>query len=206
VGVVPDLLTASNERDITGARIYHAALPNETGVLYIALHVRADPQSFTPKLRELANAIDPGLRVIDPSPLPRVLEEEAEFIALGYHLLTGLSSVALLLSLAGVYAVTAFAVAKRTREIGVRVALGARPRQIIFTVFRRPFTQIAFGIGVGAIIAGTLVIAESTSPLQELGGAGLPVLAISACCSLACIVPTRRALRIEPTEALKDEG
>jgi ABC-type antimicrobial peptide transport system permease subunit len=115
--------------------------------------------------------------------------------------------VALVLSLAGVYAVTAFAVAKRTREIGVRVAPGAMPRQIIATAFERPFIQIALGIGVAGIMMSILVINESEKPsARDLGPVGVVVVLIGLCCALACLVPVQRALRIEPTEALKDDG
>jgi len=115
--------------------------------------------------------------------------------------------VALLLSLASVYSVTAFAVAKRTREIGVRVALVAMPRQIIFATFKRPFNQIALGIAVAALIMGILVMTDSENPrAHEIGRVAITVVLITACCMVACIVPTRRALGIQPTEALKDEG
>ncbi len=207
VGVVPDLGITGTEADPSVARIYRPTLPKETGPLRIGVHVRGDPQRLAPRLRELAAAIDPALRVTDPKPLPRVLDTEVEFIGFWYHMLVGLAGVAMLLSLAGVYAVTAFAVAKRTREIGVRVALGASPRRIVFTVFRRPFIQIALGIAVGAIVLTTIVTAGNSSvTLGVVGELAIFVGAIAVCCALACIVPTRRALAIQPTEALKDEG
>ena len=112
-----------------------------------------------------------------------------------------------MLSLAGVYAVTAFAVARRTREIGVRVALGARPLDVLTIVFKRPFVQMALGIGVGAILGFGLANDDlSEVHLDVLGNTAVFVLSTILCCALACIVPTRRALRIQPTEALKDEG
>ena len=187
--------------------MYGATLPKDAGPLQIAIHVRGDPQRFAPRLRELALAIDPALRVMDPQALPRVMDAEVEFAAFWYHLLVGFAAVALVLSLAGVYSVTAFAVAKRTREIGVRVALGAMPRQIIVTTFKRPFIQIALGIGVGALMMVIFVIADSEKPSWlVLGRVGIVVVLTGVCCTLACIVPTRRALSIQPTEALKDEG
>jgi predicted permease len=207
VGVVPDLGTSEIPTDWSAARFYRATRPGDARPFHLAVHVRGDPQRFAPRLRELAASVDPSLRLIDPMPLPRVLDVEFQFNAFWYHLLAGVAGVALLLSLAGVYAVTAFAVAKRTREIGVRVALGARPRQIILTVFKRPFIQIVLGIAVGAIIMTILVTGDHfTVHLAQLGEIGMAVAAMSFFCLLACIVPTRRALRIQPTEALKDDG
>ena len=73
-------------------------------------------------------------------------------MSFGFELMVSLTLVTLMLSLAGVYAVTAFAVARRTREIGVRVALGAQPLHVLTIVFKRPLVQMALGIGVGAIL------------------------------------------------------
>ena len=112
-----------------------------------------------------------------------------------------------MLSLAGVYAVTAFAVARRTGEIGVRVALGARPLDVLTTVFKRPLVQMALGIGLGGTLGFGLANDDlSKVHLDVLGSTVVFVLVTILCCALACIVPTRRALRIQPTEALKDEG
>ena len=123
------------------------------------------------------------------------------------ELMVSLTSVTLILSLAGVYAVTAFAVARRTREIGMRVALGAQPLHVLTTVFKRPLVQIALGIGVGAVLALALAHNNlSDVHLDDFGNTAAYALSTIVCCALACIVPTRRALRIQPTEALKDEG
>lgn len=204
VGVVPDLGVSDNKGDFGRARIYQATLPRETGPLRVAIHVRGDPQGFAVRLRELAQAIDPALRVIDPKPLPRLAESVSAF---WLALLVGFTGVTLMLSLAGVYAVTAFAVARRTREIGVRVALGAQPLHVLTTVFKRPLAQIALGIGVGAILGLGLANNDlSDVHLDDFGTTAVFALSTILCCALACVVPTRRALRIQPTEALKDEG
>jgi putative ABC transport system permease protein len=207
VGVVPDLSVGDNANDLRRARIYHAMLPRETGPLRVAIHVRGDPQRYAVRLRELAQATDPALRVIAPKPLPLLEHHDSVGMAFAFKVVVSLTIVTLMLSLAGVYAVTAFAVAKRTREIGVRVALGAGPVHVLTTVFKRPFVQMALGIGIGAVLGFGLANDElSKVHLDILGKAAVFALATILCCALACIVPTRRALRIQPTEALKDEG
>ncbi|MDQ3996404.1 MAG: FtsX-like permease family protein, partial [Gemmatimonadota bacterium] len=207
VGVVPDL-SVSDKGDFYGrTRIYRATLPRAVGPLRVAIHVRGDPERFAVRLRELAQATDPALRVIDPKPLPLLVSPDSAGMSYGFELLLGLTAVTLMLSLAGVYAVTAFAVARRTREIGVRVALGARPLDVLTIVFKRPFVQVALGIGVGAILGFGLANDDlSEVHLDVLGYTAVFVLSTILCCALACIVPTRRALRIQPTEALKDES
>jgi putative ABC transport system permease protein len=207
VGVVPDLSVSDSKGDYRRVRIYQTTLPRETGPLRVAVHVRGDPQRFATRLRELAGATDPALRVIDPKPLPLLVSPDAAAMSYGFELMVSLTGVALMLSLAGVYAVTAFAVARRTREIGVRVALGAQPLNVLTVVFKRPFVQVALGIGVGAILGFGLANDDlSQVHLDALGYAAVFALSTILCCALACIVPTRRALRIQPTEALKDEG
>ncbi|HJQ20086.1 MAG TPA: ABC transporter permease [Gemmatimonadaceae bacterium] len=207
VGVVPDLSVSDTDTDLRRARIYQATLPRATGPLRVAIHVRGDPQRYAVRLRELAQATDPALRVIDPRPLPRLVDPDSLGMAFFFKVVVSLTILTLMLSLAGVYAATAFAVARRTREIGVRVALGARPLQILMTVFRRPLVQMALGIGVGGVLGFALVNDDlSKVHLDVLGKTAVFVLATILCCALACVVPTQRALRIQPTEALKDEG
>ena len=204
VGVVPDLGVSDNRSDFGRARIYQATLPRETGPLRVAIHVRGDPQGFAVRLHELAQATDPALRVIDPKPMPRLAESGGAF---WLAILIGFTGVTLMLSLTGVYAVTAFSVARRTREIGVRVALGARPRHVLTAVFKRPLVQVALGIGVGSILGfGIANDALSEVHLDDFVNTAVFALSTILCCALACIVPTRRALRIQPTEALRDEG
>ncbi|MDQ3309093.1 MAG: FtsX-like permease family protein, partial [Gemmatimonadota bacterium] len=119
----------------------------------------------------------------------------------------------LLLSLAGIYAVLSFTVARRTREIGVRVALGASPRRVVAAIFRKPLMQVGLGVVVGgALIAvGAFVLSGGDGQLvTALSPGQLGLLAVYAAlmfgvCLLACIVPTQRALRVEPTEALRAE-
>jgi putative ABC transport system permease protein len=207
VGVVPDLSVSGTKGDYRRVRVYQATLPREAGPLRVAIHVRGDPQPFAVRLRELAQATDPALRVIDPKPLPLLVDPDTAGMSYGFGLLVGLTGVTLMLSLAGVYAVTAFAVARRTREIGVRVALGARPLNVLATVFKRPLVQMALGVGVGAILGFALANDDlSQVHLDVVVKTGVFALSTILCCALACIVPTRRALRIQPMEALKDEG
>jgi len=206
VGVVPDLSVSDNGTSY-GRRIYQTTLPREMGPLRVAIHVRGDPERFAVRLRELAQATDPALRVIDPKPLSLLKDHDSGGMSYGFELVVSLTLVTLMLSLAGVYAVTAFAVARRTREIGVRVALGARPLDVLTIVFKRPLVQMALGIGVGAILGfGLANVDLSEVHLDVLGNTAVFVLSTILCCALACIVPTRRALRIQPTEALKDES
>jgi putative ABC transport system permease protein len=125
----------------------------------------------------------------------------------------GLTAIALLLSLAGIYAVLSYTVARRTREIGVRVALGASARRVITSLFKRPLTQVVIGVVAGGVLVGAgamsgTVKAFSGSNGLSLGDVALLVayaLLMLTACLLACVVPTWRALHVQPAEALRAE-
>jgi ABC-type antimicrobial peptide transport system permease subunit len=126
-----------------------------------------------------------------------------------------MTAVAVLLSLAGIYAVLSFTVARRTREIGVRVALGASRKRVAGAIFRRPLSQVGLGILAGSAL---ITAAASMAPATDFtfadslaGGLSLRHVAMLlvyatlmlGVCLLACVVPTRRALGVEPTIALR---
>jgi ABC-type antimicrobial peptide transport system permease subunit len=138
--------------------------------------------------------------------LDQVVDDELRFYAFWFRLAVLTSCVALLLSLAGIYAVMAFTVARRTREIGIRVALGANARRVAFATFRRPLAQVALGVLAGGAVTGAVSFSIMGRSIWPRGAA--LVLAYAALmmgvCMIACVVPTWRALRIEPTEALRD--
>jgi ABC-type antimicrobial peptide transport system permease subunit len=99
-----------------------------------------------------------------------------------------------------------FTVARRTREIGLRVALGAPRRRIVLAVFRRPLTQLGMGIVLGGLVAGILLgLANRHTTLRDLAGFGAYIALMTGVCLLACVAPTRRALGVEPSEALRSE-
>jgi hypothetical protein len=206
VGVVPDLGTIHEDpQDL--AAVYHPVAPEATSPTHIAVHVRGDAETFSPRLRAIAAQVDPTLRVYDVLPLNRGgsgMWNEIDFFS---RLLTLMSALAILLSLSGIYAAISFAVSRRRREIGVRVALGARPIAIVTAILRRPLSQVGLGVVAGTGLVLALVEAMSPSGLSLAGAVlvfGYAVLMLSVC-MLACIVPIMRALRIEPTEALRTE-
>jgi ABC-type antimicrobial peptide transport system permease subunit len=120
------------------------------------------------------------------------------------RVLAVLSAIALLLSLTAIYEVTAFTVSARTREIGLRVALGADRRRVIAAILRRPLAQVGLGVVAGGIlVAATFVgLFQSTPTGAEVALIAAYSTLMMGVCLLACIVPTRRALRVEPARAL----
>jgi putative ABC transport system permease protein len=166
------------------------------------------PASFAPRLRALATAVDPTLRVDELLPLDAVGAELWSELAFLFRVLVVVSAVALLLSLSGIYSVMAFAVSRRTREIGVRVALGSDRRHVVAAVFARPLAQVASGIAAGGVLTAliTLAVHDGALSAAQLGAVVAYAALMLGVCLLACVVPTRRALRIQPTEALRADG
>jgi len=205
VGVVRDLGAAHGE-DRKVASVFHPLPPGGMYPLSMAVHVQGDPTSIVPRVRAITAAVDPTLRLQDVYPLDQGSASELRFMRFWFRLSVFVSVVALTLSLTGIYAVMSFTVSRRTREIGIRVALGADRRRVIGSIFRRPLAQVAAGITGGILIVGTLIVmaeGADVTMLQVLGVGGYALL-MMAVCMLSCIVPTRRALRIEPTEALRE--
>jgi len=137
-------------------------------------------------------------------------------LSLWSRIIIGLTGVALLLSLAGIYAVLSYIVARRTREIGVRVALGASARRVITSIFRRPLTQVTLGVMAGVVLISVAAVAiQHTEQFRAAQPRGLTLgeiallsgyaLLMLGVCTLACVVPSVRALRVQPTEALRAE-
>ena len=214
VGVVRQIaMTPPNPEWPDAAGIYQLLGPTEAYPLHMAIHVGRDQASFARRLQELATEVDPTLQVDHVQPL----NESSWVVELIYRsvfwaLVAG-GGIAVLLSNAGIFSIMSFTVSRRTREIGVRVALGADRSRIVKTVSSRALKQIGLGVGAGGALLSALLLWWSIRPDIEYraeavhGVLVVAHLAVMTCvCTLACIVPMRRALGVEPTEALRAEG
>jgi putative ABC transport system permease protein len=113
-----------------------------------------------------------------------------------------ISLIVLLLSATGIHALMSLTVARRTREIGIRTALGAPPGRIVAGIFSRAFLQIGAGVLAGSGLAALWSLGSMRQALLLLAADGIMLIAGLA----ACALPLRRALGIDPTEALRAEG
>jgi hypothetical protein len=216
VGVVKELGMASAAMPKREAGVYLPVVPGSQGSPKMIVHGRGDPLSIAPRVRELAMAVDPAIRVEQITRLDQVTTPLLWLLGLWTKIIVGLTAVALVLSLAGIYAVLSYTVARRTREIGVRVALGAGARRVITSVFKRPLTQVTLGVIAGIVLI--VVAATAAGNSTQFKGTGIGVMTLGdvallvgyailmlGVCTLACVVPTARALRVQPTEALRAE-
>jgi hypothetical protein len=200
VGVVKDFgwqLPRPEEQ----SAMYRPTLPLLGRADQIAVRAE-DPDAFAPELRRIAAAVDPTIRLTDVQRLTTVGGGEAQ---MGWALTSVawlLGFIVLTLSATGIHALVSFTVARRTREIGIRAALGAQPGRIVAGVFSRTFLQISAGIIAGTTLAALLGGVGSAREILILVAADAIMLVVGLA---ACAVPLLRALRIEPTEALRAE-
>ena len=215
IGVVRELGAGSPMVPGRAPGFYIPATPDAFDEVHMMVHARGgDPMPLAPRVRDVAAAVDPSLQLAGLQRVSEVNNDSLWTMTMWLRITAAVSGVALVLSLAGIYAVLSFAVARRTREIGLRVALGASRPRVIAATFRRPLLQVTLGIVVGTAIVftGAILLKYTEFPGSEtdltvqgmamIVGYGIVMLGV---CTLGCVVPTRRALRIEPTIALRAE-
>jgi len=181
--------------------MYRPRLPTPGLGASLAMRVR-DPQAFAMRLRTMAAAVDPMIRLTDVQLLTDVGGGEASINWTLTAVAWLVSLVVLLLSATGIHALMSFTVARRTREIGIRAALGGPPGRIAASIFARALAQIGAGVLAGSALTALFGLG-STRQLLLLLAADVVMLIVGLTSSA---VPLRRALRINPTEALRSEG
>jgi predicted permease len=177
----------------------------------VTLVVRAqgDPRALVPAIREEVRRLDPSLPAFDVKTLSEHMGVSLFPARVAAALLGAFGLVALLLAAMGVYGVVSYAAAQRTREIGIRVALGAQGRDVLRLVAGRGMLLVGVGLGLGLACAlaltrfmeGLLYGVSATDPLTF----ALVVLLLGGVALLACLAPARRAAKVDPVVALRYE-
>lgn len=199
VGVVRDFGWQSSRPEEQSA-MYRPTLPGDGPASNLVVRVR-DPNAFASRLRTIAAEVDPTIRLTAVQQLGKVGGEQAR---INWTLTTVawlVSFIVLLLSATGIHALMSFTVSRRTREIGIRAALGAHHGRLVAAIFSRAFLQIGAGIVIGSSIAALRGFG-STKQVMLLITADAIMLVVGL---VACAVPVRRALRVDPMEALRAE-
>jgi len=175
----------------------------------LVIRTSGDPLAHVAAARAAVAAIDPDQPVYEIKTMAQVLEEDMRQNVLLIGVMGVFAGVALVLAALGIYGVVSHAVAQRTHEIGVRMALGAALTDVVRLVAQQGFTPVAVGLAVGLaaglgasrLIAGILYEVKPTDPVTYLS-----VIAILAAVALvACIAPARRAARVDPLLAIRSE-
>jgi putative ABC transport system permease protein len=168
-----------------------------------------DPETLTPSVRAVFKEIDPAVPVYEVARLDHLVARSYADRRFVMQLLSAFSALAVLLAAVGLYGVVSYTVAQRTREVGLRVALGATRSDILRLIFRGGLTTIAVGLGTG--LAATLLLTRLLDTmLFDVGATDPPALAAAAgtlalVAFMAHWLPARRALQIDPAIALRQD-
>jgi putative ABC transport system permease protein len=181
--------------------------PSTNGAGALLVRTTGDPRSILPTVRAAIREQDPALAVFGLEPFAETVSRsmsERRFTMLVLGLLAG---VALTLSAIGVHGVLSYAVTQRTREIGIRMALGAKPAKVLASVVRQGIALAAGGalLGLGAAFALTRwmrALLYDVSPTDPWTFAAVPAVLVSIALA-ASYIPARRATRVDPVRALK---
>jgi ABC-type antimicrobial peptide transport system permease subunit len=175
----------------------------------LAVRVKGDPMSCARALESAVWEVDRNQPVADVMPMERLIEDELASREVAVKLIAAFAGLALLLAAIGLYGLLAYTVLQRRREIGTRMALGARPRQVSAGVLWEGLQLVVLGLGIGA--AGSwavmralksLLYGVSATDAWVLAASGSVLLAVSL---IASYLPARRAAAIDPMTALRYE-
>jgi predicted permease len=177
------------------------------------VHTAGDPASLTGPVRRAIQAIDPDVPVSDVQPVRELFSAMAYPFRLLGVAMAACGLMALLLATIGVYGLVSYSVAQRTREVGIRIALGALKKEILAMVVRQAMALVAWGLAIGLLLslALTRVLTSAIFETELLFGvtatdsltfAGVTIL-LSLVALAACSIPALRATRVDPIEALR---
>ena len=195
-----------------GAAVYLPASPGSINPLWIGIHASVSPLSIAPRVREITEKVAPDFVMGEVTVLSEVHQGDWYLVVAVGAGLTVLVGVLIALAASGIYAMLSLSVSERTREIGIRTALGAQRRAVVLMILKRSLVQIGIGATLGLPIAARIVhltIGSSAgqspvmSVLMALGLAASLVLIVGV---ISCTIPTRRVLAVEASEAMRSDG
>jgi predicted permease len=210
VGIVGDIHQAGLDLPAR-AEMYFPYQQQDDGFSpeYLAVRTSGDPMAFAEIVRQQVWAVDKEQPVAKVMPLEDLVDENLSSRRMQASLLSGFAGLALLLVTLGIYAVLSFAVTQRTQEIGVRVAMGAQPRDVLRMIFAQGFKLFLIGAALGLVAAfalsHALVHLLFGVSAYDPGSFAFVTLLLAAVALLACYVPARRATRVDPLIALRYE-
>ena len=209
VGVVGNVRHSATQRDMEPVMYLPASqLPNWC-CLRMVVRASGDPLSLEPAVRQLVASMDPNIPVTEVRTMPELLSLQLTQSRFATVLLGSFAALALILTVIGLYGVMAYSVARRTREIGLRLALGAQRARVLRMVLRDAAMLLAAGIAIGlaaalasgSVMARLLYGAQPRDPfILALVCAGVALAGL-----FAALIPATRAASIEPMQALRSE-
>jgi len=208
VGVVADVKHNGLD-DPANATAYVSYLQRPDSAFTVVVKTSVDPESITPLVREQVRAIDPDRPITFARSMEAVVSESVGARELSLELIGGFALIGLLLAVTGIYGVVSYATEQRSREFGIRLALGAGSRSVLGLVLKQGVGLALVGLAIGlagAVLLGGVIKAQlfGVEPADPLTLAAVS-LGLVAVALVACYLPARRAIRINPSAVLRSE-
>ncbi len=208
VGVVGDTRKGGFETEVK-PRIFQPWMQHPESQLFLAIRTTAQPARLGEAVQKKILAVNPDQPVFKVQTMEQRLRESVMPRRLIWFVLGTFSILSWVMAMVGTYGVMAYAVTRHTREIGIRMALGAQPSTVIGLVLKRGLKLIGFGVAAGLIAATfmTRVLAHFLFQVSAIDGATFAgvALILAVVALLACYIPARRASRVDPLVALRYE-
>lgn len=206
VGIVADVRHMSLEED-PQPQMYNAGM--DGGEASIAVRATIPPAAVVNEIRATLRGIDPNLALTDIRTMGDLVSMASARRRFQTSLLTAFAAIALILALVGLYGLMAFSVNRRTREVGIRMALGAERKDVLFLVLRNASVLVISGLAAGLICNWVVTRALRSFLFGVSAHDPLTVVVVSSllviCGLMAAFVPARRAASIDPMQALRTE-
>ncbi|HEY8227944.1 MAG TPA: ABC transporter permease [Pyrinomonadaceae bacterium] len=208
VGVVADVKN-QELKEPAEPEVYFSSLQSPFEAMSMVIRGTVEPNSLVSVVRQAVAEVDKTVPVADLEPMERLVTESVMQPRFNMVLLGLFSAIALLLSAAGIYGVTAYSVTQRTHELGIRIALGAQLSDVLRLILKQGVTVILVGLSIGLVVAFALTRllksllfgVTATDPLTFVVIASL----LSSVALIACYIPARRATKVDPLVALRYE-
>ena len=208
VGVVGDVFTGDQEQPMAPAIFQPFAQARSTFV-YISARTAAPPMALTQRVRDVVSSLNPDIPLYWVQNLADATAQSLWFVRVFGTMFMIFGFVALFLASVGLYAVMSFSVVRRTREVGIRMALGAQGRNVVAMIFGQGLVQLAVGMTVGLAFALGIsqllkIILFQVQPRDPVifGGVAAVLVAVGI---LACLIPAKRATLVDPLVALRSD-
>ncbi len=208
VGIAASIRSAELRED-PESELYFSANQNPFESMSLVIRSSVEPASLSASVRQIVNEVDKSVPVSDVKTMDHIVSESVTQPRFNLFLLGLFSGLALVLSVAGIYGVTAYTVTQRTHELGIRIALGAQVGDVLRMIMGQGMTVIGIGIAIGLAAAFLLMrfmnsLLFGVSATDPFTFAGITAVLIAAGL-LACYVPARRATKVDPLIALRSE-
>ncbi|HKG48694.1 MAG TPA: ABC transporter permease [Pyrinomonadaceae bacterium] len=209
LGVVGRVKMESLNQDSNRVQGYFAFNQNPQGGMSVIIKGQSDPNQLISSIRGVVKSIDPDQPIYNPRTMDEIRAESVAPERLNLTLLSLFASIALVLAIVGIYGVMSYSVTQRTHEIGIRMAIGARPIDVFKMILGNGMKLALLGVAIGLVgaffltqLMATMLFGVAPRDAVTFGGISILLIAVTL---LACFLPGRRATKVEPTISLRYE-